>query len=185
MAKLLYQQGVQKLEIIVRKDTSGSPNGTKGLATGKAGATQSEDMGDSIDESTKTKTLKQFAIASAIQLTKQTAFAGFDYYVGGIGMQNGDQALQDQINGKINLYKDVIDVGSSIAMGAIAGSAFGPVGTIVGGLIGVVGSGISMAQRQMERKREYNYTIFKENNSIAYNRARAGISSFNGRDRVR
>jgi len=183
MAGLLYQQGVQKLEIIVRRDISVA-SGTKGLATGKASATQAEDLGENIDDdSTKKKTLKQFAMVGAISVAKQIVFTGFDYYVGGIGMKNGDQALQDQVNAKISMVKDVINVGTSIAGGAIAGSAFGPVGTVVGAIVGVVSSGISIASRELEAKRQYDFAMFKENNAIEYNKARAGLFGSDGRVR--
>lgn len=183
MAGLLYKQGIQKLEIIIRKDTNGGASGTKGLATSKASASQSEDLGEDIDESTKKKTLKQFAIAGVISIVKQTAFWGFDYYVGGIGMRNGDQALQDQINAKLQIYKDTINVGTSLATGAIAGSVFGPVGALVGGLLGSISSGLNIAGRNMEQKRQYDLQVFKENNAINYNKARAGRALTDGRNK--
>ena len=102
---MLYKQGVQKFEIIVRKDGNVSASGTKGLKTQQASNSQIDktELGSNIDidAGVKTKTLGKFVGAGMIQLTKQAIFSGFDYYVSGIGMNSGDQSLQAQINRKI------------------------------------------------------------------------------------
>ena len=96
-------------------------------------------------------------------------------------MNSGDQSLQAQINRKIEIVQDVVNVGSSIISGALMGSSLGPVGTIVGGLVGAAGSAVSIGMRQQSREREYSYQVFKENSSIQYQRARAGLNLATGR----
>ncbi|MDR1138314.1 MAG: hypothetical protein LBK70_00335 [Clostridiales bacterium] len=184
MAGLLYTQGTQRLEIIVRKDASGGI-GTKGLATDKASQKQQDgDLDDSIDESPKKKTLKAFAVSAGFQMAKQVAFFGFNYYVGGIGMKNGDQALQEQINHQYQMYRDTINVVTSVGSGAAMGFAVGNVpGAIIGGIFGAVSSGMSIAERQVERQRNYDYTVFKQNNEINFNRYRAGNFATLGRNK--
>ena len=182
---MLYKEGVQKFDIIVRRDGNFSASGTKGLKTQQASNSQIDktELGSNIDidAGVKTKTLGKFVGAGMIQLTKQAIFSGFDYYVSGIGMNSGDQSLQAQINRKIEIVQDVVNVGSSIFSGALMGSSFGPVGTVIGGLVGAAGSAISIGFRQANREREYSYQVFKENSSIQYQRARAGLNLTTGR----
>lgn len=183
---MLYKQNMQKFEIIVRKDGgSFAASGTKGLKTNQASNSQIDktELRSNIDSDAgvKAKTLGKFIGAGLIQLTKQAIFSGFDYYVSGIGMNSGDQSLQAQINRKIEIVQDVVNVGSSIISGALMGSSLGPVGTIVGGLVGAAGSAVSIGMRQQSREREYSYQVFKENSSIQYQRARAGLNLTTGR----
>ncbi len=184
---MLYKQGVQKIEIIVRKDTTMGMPGTNGLSTQKAsvGQEDKEDLGSNIDEKAgiKQKTLGKFVGKELIQLGKQAAFKGFDYFVGGIGMANGDQALQAQIGRKIEIIQDTVNFGTAAIGGAMLGATFGPIGSLIGGAVGVASAGISFAFRQAERERTYNYETFKSENAIQYLRARAELNTITGRVR--
>ena len=44
-----------------------------------------------------------------------------------------------------------------------------------------VTSGVSLAVKYAGREREFNYKVFKENNAIEYQRARASINMTTGR----
>lgn len=186
---MLYRQGNQKIEVIVRKDSGiSSPAGTKGASAHKAANTQSDStqLGPDIDKpkteaGVRQTSLGKFIAAGVVQFAKQAAFTGFDYYISGIGMRTGDQALQAQIGRKIEIVKDVVSVGSSLYIGAKIGSSLGPLGAVVGALAGTASSAISIGVRQAERERSYNYEIFKENNSIQYQKTRAGLNMTNGR----
>lgn len=184
---MLYKQGVQKIEIIVRKDTTMGMPGTNGLSTQKAngGQEDKQELGSNIDEQAgiKQKTLSKFVWQHLKQLGKQAVFKGFDYYVGGIGMVNGDQALQAQIGRKIEIIQDTVNFGSAATSGFLLGSTFGGVGAIVGSVIGVASAGISLVVRQAERERTYNYETFKSENEIQYLRARAELNTITGRFR--
>jgi len=66
-------------------------------------------------------------------------------------------------------------------MGAVYGAWGGPIGAIIGATLGAVSSSVSIGLKYAAKKEEYNYKAFKENNAIAYQRARASISLTTGR----
>ena len=66
-------------------------------------------------------------------------------------------------------------------MGAVYGAWGGPIGAILGATFGAISSGASTAVKYLGREREFNYKVFKENNSIEYQRARASINLTTGR----
>ena len=178
---MFYQKGTQRIEIIVRKDSSGQ-DGAK--------ETDSENVSSSeTQHTTKTSggpTARQKRIIKtntthALAVTKQVIDLGIEYYVSGIGQRNGDQALQDQINRKVEIVKDTTNIASSIAMGAVYGSWGGPVGAVLGATFGAISTGVSTAVKYANRERDFNYKVFKENNAIEYQRSRAGINLTTGR----
>ena len=66
-------------------------------------------------------------------------------------------------------------------MGAASMSWAGPVGMIIGGSLGAISSGASIGAKYASRRRDFSYKIFKENNAIEYQRARASINYTTGR----
>jgi hypothetical protein len=67
------------------------------------------------------------------------------------------------------------------AMGALSGVQGGPWGIAIGALAGAATSAISIGEKYLTRERDFNYKVFKENNAIEYQRARASISLTTGR----
>lgn len=124
-----------------------------------------------------------FAINGAVSIAKQTARSTFDYFVSDIGRSTGDSNYQAIVNREIEVWTDGLSVVEGAASGAAAGSAFGPIGTAAGAVIGVVSSGISLVFKYGEREREYQHEMFKQNNSQAYQLARANYSAITGRAR--
>lgn len=118
-------------------------------------------------------------IRVASQVIKQTA----NYYISDIGRKNGDSNYQQVINRQIEIITDATGILNSTLSGAATGSMFGPVGAAVGAVAGLASSAISLGFRQAEREREYQHTMFEQNNSQAYNLARANYSAFTGRVR--
>ncbi|MBQ8443781.1 MAG: hypothetical protein IJX25_00295 [Clostridia bacterium] len=115
----------------------------------------------------------------ASQVVKQTA----NYYISDIGRTNGDSNYQAAVNRQIEIASDSLSVAGGIASGASAGSMFGWVGAIIGAVVGGASSGISLGFKYMERNREYQHEMFKQNTSQAYSLARANYSAFTGRVR--
>lgn len=124
-----------------------------------------------------------YAIQSGVNLATQTARQFINYYVSDIGRSTGDSNYQAIVNRRIEQVTDVTSVLGGALGGAAAGSAMGPVGAIVGAVVGAASSGINLAFKYEERDRAYQHEMFQENNSQAYQLARANYSALTGRVR--
>lgn len=181
---MLHQQGTQRIEVIVRKEGGGSAE------TG-AKETMPEDIGGKettwrtsvfgSENPNRIKRVVKTNTTHAIAIAKQVTDLGIQYWISGLGNRYGDQAYQEQISRDFEIVKDVTGIASSTVMGAVYGAWGGPVGAIIGGVLGLVSSSISTAVKYADRQREFNYKVFKENNSIEYQRARASINLTTGR----
>ena len=178
---MLYQQGTQRIEIIVRKDSIGQ-DGAKETETENVSSSDTQNTTPTSGGLTaRQKRIIKTNTTHALAVSKQVIDLGIEYYVSGIGQRNGDQALQDQINRKVETVKDVTNLASSVAMGALYGSWGGPVGAVLGATFGAISTGVSTAVKYASRERDFNYKVFKENNAIEYQRSRAGINLTTGR----
>ena len=116
-----------------------------------------------------------------LRVLRQFGTAGMSFYVGGLGNKYGDQAYQEQVERQMEIFNDVSGFLGSTAMGALSGVQGGPWGIAIGALAGAASSAISIGEKYATRERDFNYKIFKENNAIEYQRARASISLTTGR----
>lgn len=185
---MLYQQGTQRIEVIVRKETGGGVSGGAGTKetdadkTTGTGGEESESLGTGAGmNNSRTKRIVRANFQHLWTVTKQIADLSVDYWASGIGMQSGDQALQDRTERKIEQIKDVTSVAYSVGMGAMSGVWAGPIGIILGAAMSAATSGATLISKYSGRQREYDYKIFKEESSIEYQRARAGTDWTNGR----
>lgn len=124
-----------------------------------------------------------FAIQQGVSLGVQTGREAINYYVSDIGRSSGDSNYQAIINRKIEKVTDALSIGQGALAGGGAGAAFGPVGAIVGAVIGAVSSGINLGFKYAERGRAYQHERFEQNNSQAYQLARANFTALTGRVR--
>ena len=180
---MLYQQGTQRIEIVVRKEG--------GSAQSNAKETQAEDIGGrettwrtsvfGSENPSRIKRVIKTNTTHALAVSKQVIDLGFEYYVAGLGYKTGDQAYQEQISRQVEIMKDVTGFASSIGMGALYGSWGGPIGAILGATFGAISSATSIGVKYSGRERDFSYKTFKENNAIEYQRARASISLTTGR----
>ena len=181
---MLYQQGTQRIEIIVRKDGGASTKGANDKDADQVSedstSSTSSAKGSNASSSARNRFLK-VNITHGVAVAKQIANLSINYAIQGIGNKYGDQALQENVERQFEIVQDIGNVASSIAMGATYGSAGGPVGMALGMVFGAVSSGASIAFKYAGREREFNYKQFKENNAIEYQRARASISLTTGR----
>lgn len=180
---MLYRQGTQRIEIIVRKDGGTAQNGAK--------ETEAENV--SADSSTNANqgangggaSLRQRAlrtnITHALRVAKQAVDVSLNYYVSGIGQRTGDQALQEITERTVEIAQDTTGIVYSVAMGAGLGAYGGPIGALVGGTMGAISSIMPTVYKYRGRERDFSYKVFKENNAIEYQRARASISLTTGR----
>lgn len=183
----LYQQGTQRIEIIVRKDISDSDNGAKEVDTENVTASNAETStattsgsGGGMSSYRKARMIKSNTL-HGLTVMKQVGETALNYYVSGLGDRYGDEALQARAERVVEVVTDVTGFASSIAMGVAMGSWGGPVGMLVGGLTAGISSATSTGAKYAARRRDFGYKIFKENNSIEYRRARASINYTTGR----
>lgn len=181
---MLYQNGVQRIEVVVRKESAG-------VAETNAKETPAEDVGGrettwrasvfGSENPNRIKRVIKTNTTHALAISKQVVDLGIEYWVGGLGDRYGDQAYQEQVQRQVEIIKDTTNIASSVAMGAVYGSWGGPIGAALGMLFGAISSGVSTASKYANRRREFNYKVFKENNAIEYQRARASINLTTGR----
>lgn len=184
----LYQQGTQRIEIIVRKDIGGSDNGAKEVGAENVTASNAETSTAATSGgkgggtfSYRQARMMRVSTLHSLGVMRQLGETALNYYVSGLGDMYGDEAFQARAE---RVVESVIDVGgfaTSTAMGAISMSWAGPVGMIIGGSLGAISSGASIGAKYASRRREFSYKIFKENNAIEYQRARASINYTTGR----
>ena len=179
---MLFQQGTQRIEIIVRKDSGGQQNANEVGAEevgGKEKTWRTSVFGTEskrrINRIVKTNATHAFAVM------KQGASIVANYVISGIGYRTGDQAYQESWNREIEKLKDVGGFASSVAMGATYGAWGGPIGAVMGATLGGIQSGVSLLTKYAGRERELSIKQFKEMNSIQYQRARANINLTTGR----
>lgn len=198
----LYRQGVEKIEVIVRKggdavqiiekqqgNETKSPE-TMGGGASSGGVSASETKGHnggflatlcgSDSEARQQRVIKTNA-THTLAITKQTAGLAIEYWKSGIGYETGDMAYQDIVSRKMEVVEDTTNIASSIGMGALYGAWGGPIGSALGAIMGGVSTSVSTIYKYKNRERDYSYKIFKEENGIAYKRARAGINLTTGR----
>lgn len=179
---MLVQQGVQKIEVIVRKGGAVGAASVQGAKENTAG----EKTGDqtAADGGTSNYTQKRAVKTTVMHImsqAKSTTDQLIDYYEAGLGMQYGDQAYQDRVQRVTEQWRDFTNTASSIAMGARMGSWGGPLFAAIGGALGGLVSVQSIMFRQARRERDFDYKVFKENSSVEYARARANINLTTGR----
>lgn len=177
---MLYQTGTERIEIIVRKDM-GEMSLSRSVDEGGTGGGAETDTTGKVLRETKSRRFVRTNVTHAIATAHQVVDLSINYAIGQIGNRYGDQALQDKIQRDVEVFQDVSNVATATAMGAAYGSAGGPLGSIFGALFGLVGSTASTIVKYSTRQKNYDYNIFKENNSISYQRARANISLTTGR----
>lgn len=182
----LYQQGTQRIEIIVKKESNGTgdtgnkeqdldqttdKNGGGGLISALTGSTNPQ----------RQRRVIKTNLTHALAVSKQIVDLGIEHHISGLGYQNGDQAYQQRVSRRMEVFKDTTNLASSIGMGALYGSWGGPIGAVLGMSFAAISTGTSLATKYAGRQRDYDYKIFKEQNAIEYNRSRAGINLTTGR----
>lgn len=177
-----YQQGTQRIEVVVRKEGGGGGGDSQTAEDSEKGrkTTWKSVLFGSESDSRMKRILKTNA-THALAVSKQVVDLAIEYEISGIGIVSGDQALQDRVSRQYEMVKDTTNVISSVAMGAIYGAWGGPIGSALGMTFGAITSSISNMVKYRGREREYNFKIMKENNAIEYQRARAGINLTTGR----
>lgn len=181
----LFTQG-QKIEVIVRKeDTSAATAGandtsaeetTSGTSAGASGAGTYAGSYAASGKVNK-RIIGTKVLSAGIASTR----LGINYYFGGVGYRNGDAAQQEAVQRNVELIEEGAGILLSIGIGATYGVRGGPIGMVVGALAATATTATSLAVKYLNKEREYNIKVFKEENAIEYRRARANLSLTTGR----
>lgn len=185
---MLYQQGTQRIEVIVRKEGGASETGARTTPSENVGGRGGEGKRGGIwakltgsDNVSRQHRVIKTNATHALAITRQILFQGINYYLTGEGRRSGDQALQETYMREMEIAQDVTGFASSIAMGALYGSWGGPIGTVLGMTMAAATNATSIGIKYSERRREYNFKMLKLDNAIEYQRARANINLTTGR----
>jgi len=179
-----YQQSIQRIEVIVRKDSSGGDStNLKETSTEKVSAEGGEQTQETEQSTSAVKrSISYGKIMHFANATKQMIFTGVDFWASGLGYTSGDKSLQERIERQIEIIEDVSNpVISAITSTAGGFAVAGPAGAAIGLATSIASSAVSLTTKYAGRARAYDFEIFKENNAIEYNRARAGINITSGR----
>lgn len=178
---MLYQQGTQRIEIIVRKERGASSTGANEKDADQISEDQASADGESTGNTGSKKAFIRANLTHGVAVAKQAVHAGINYAIQGIGNKYGDQALQENISRQFEIVQDASNFASSVSMGITYGASGGIWGMVLGGFFGLASATISTVFKYEGREREFNYKQFKENNAIEYRRARASINLTTGR----
>ena len=97
---MLYQQGTQRIEVIVRKDAGLANKGANEKPADQVSESQptSTSSTKQADTYAQSKQFLRVNITHGIAVSKQLIGAGINYALQGIGDKYGDQALQENIS---------------------------------------------------------------------------------------
>ena len=179
----MYRQTSQKLEVIIRKESSGGVNGAKekDVDTVSANDTEATSQGNEKSNVSQSKSFVKTNVTHALAIVKQATTRVARIYVNQLSNRNGDTALQEIVGRQLEIVDDFGNFIHGAAMGAVYGSAGGVPGAILGAAFGAVSSAIATGGKYIERSLDFEYTVFKENNAIEYNRAKAELNLTSGR----
>lgn len=182
---MLVQKGTQRIEVIIKKEggsPSSMPKEKDPQETGRDQVKSTSFLSRWNDP--KSNFRERFIRVNATHIyavSRQVLNLGINYAIQGLGYQYGDQALQDNIQSQFERMQDITGLASSVGMGITYGASGGIPGMIIGGVLGAVSGTASLVTKQATRRRDYDYKVFKENNAIQYQRARASINLTTGR----
>lgn len=181
---MLTQKGTQRIEVIVRKETNGA-NVVGAKEKDIDEVSSSGNTNSNKPSYTKTQNAtKRFVLVNTTHtyaVSKQLLRSSMNFAIQGLQYKTGDQSYQDLVNRQLEIITDAGNVTSGLFMGVTYGATGGPVGMLIGGMLGMASSLIPIAFKYADRDREFNYKQFLENNEIEYKRARASINMTTGR----
>ena len=187
---MIYQQGTRRIEVVIRREGYGAGGaggagarimggGGAGLGAGVTRTWRTAVFGSESPERIH-RVIKTNA-THAVAISKQVAMLTLNYQMAGLAQKTGDQAFQDRVQRTCEATFDGVNVASSIAMGALYGSWGGPIGAVLGASFAAISTGVSIGLKYAGRERDFSYKVYKQENAIEYQRARAGISLTTGR----
>ena len=182
----LFQQGTQRIEVIVKRDSGGGSyaGGKEKELEDMASETQDTQSGSTNRQQASDRRKRRIVVTNtthAYAVSKQISGLIAEYFISGMGATHGDQAYQDQMRRQMEVFEDTTNLASSVVEGAVYGAWGGPIGLALGMMFSTLSTGTSIVAKYKTREREYNFKMFKEENSIEYRRSRAKINMTTGR----
>ena len=132
---MLRQQGIQRIEVIVRKE-GGAGSGTAGAKEqnedekGSGRTWRTSVYGSERPE--KARRVVKTNVMHALGVIKQLGGYNLDYWIGGLGYATGDEAYQDKVSRQVEILEDYTNFASSTIMGGLYGAWGGPIGAVLG-----------------------------------------------------
>lgn len=169
-----------KYEIILRNETN---SGQKSPIAGN-GTTPSETNNNSGGNNSISTTRRGAASALVAVNTYIKPFVDqmATQYVSTVALKTGAQEQEERMSYTMNVAQKVYSFGSSLATGALMGSAGGPIGAIAGAIIGGVMSLATMAVDYSNKQEKLDLQHSVESIGLRYlnNRAGGSVASFSG-----
>lgn len=176
-----FNQQTQRIEVIVRR--AGGGTGEIEQPAG-AGTTENPEAAASAPKSTEKKgRWSKNALTHYGNMVRQTGTRVLKYYlISGVKYKTGDAALQDMVDRQVEVATDYTNLAAQTFYGGFYGARFGGlIGAGVGATFSFTSAMSNLLLERGEAERDYNMKLFKEENGIAYRRARAGINLTTGR----
>lgn len=179
----MFNQRENRIEVIVKKESGGVVGlGETDTDEISSGSFDGEDpRGKVARANARRKRIIKTNATHGFAVMKQIGGLIAEYNISGLGDINGDQAYQQQVSRSFEKLEDATNITTSLMQGITYGSWGGPIGTLLGGTFALLSTGTSTMIKYAKRDRDFNYKMFKENNSIEYQRARANINLTSGR----
>lgn len=182
---MLYQMG-QKIEVIVRKeDLTAATQGANEIkpqeVAAKSNPTEQGGRGDGYEGGGMSKVGARITATKILAAGIAWGRLGLNYYASGIEYRTGDSALQEATQRTMEMAEEGAGLIASVGIGATYGIRGGVFGAVLGGTLALATTALSLGIKYAGRVREYSEKVFKENNAIAYKRARANLSLTTGR----
>lgn len=153
--------------------TNTSGNGGQGTPNNANGTTGGNTATAATRDSAVKQTVTSVYVHRTLSIAASTAKSMVSYSISQYGDMTGDYLEQKKIDNAINIAETFISIGSSTAMGAMAG---GWVGAIFGFATSTISAGIKAYQASNELQKNIN----RANNKANYNAQRIGSILVNG-----
>lgn len=185
---MALRQSFSKIEVIVRKEGGAELSSAPGVSEKQSTEppASSSKNGLLAKMTGTTNTARQMRILRTngthiAAVARQISLLAVNDWLAERGKVNGDEAYQELVSRRIEVFKDSTGVLAATTEGAVFGVAGGPLGVIVGASLGFLSSAASLAAKYHGRSVQYTYKVFEQNNQIAYNQAISDINLTFGR----
>ena len=179
----LVTNAATRVEIVVKKEVGAIDTQTNSDESVKAKQEDKEEL-EAAKEARLKSRIRRVALTHTMSAALQIGQQAGHYITGGIGTYSGDSTYQDYCQRQLEIVTDTVGVTSSFALNTMYGTIYSGGNIGVGLLNGVIGGMSSLTGKYFKyaaRHRERDFKVFKENNSIEYNRSRANINLTTGR----
>ena len=177
----------QKIDIIIHADIvkkrANTANATNINPHSKTSTDEENATGNPSQMSTKRKLhIANNLARNAVNLTMSFT----NMRINQITNTSGDSNYQDHVRRQFEVVEDTSRFATNVLSSTVSGASIGgAIGACIAFATSVLTQSISYAQKYEGRNIDNAITQWKENHSINYNKARAGVDLTDGRSRLR